>query len=105
MDFDLIKYLAENKLNETPGYVDTFDSMAYDFYLATPKQMEDAASEIIYTLIDKGMVSKTRHKAASIVVKNELEKMMENLIKPNFYEGDLYKAAIKHLRKDKSLGQ
>jgi hypothetical protein len=101
-NFDLKKYLAENKLNESPGYVDTFNPQSYDFYLATPEEIESAASEMAYTLMDKGVMLKTNkpetlHSAAKEIIRKELNKILEDLIKPNLYQGDLYKAAIKNL--------
>jgi hypothetical protein len=100
--FDLKKYLAENKLTESPGYVDTFNPQQYDFYLATPEEIESAASEMVYTLMDKGVMLKTQqpeklHRAATEIIRKELGKILEDLIKPNLYQGELYKAAIKKL--------
>lgn len=101
-NFDLKKYLAENKLTESPGYVDTFKPQAYDFYLATPEDIANAASEMVYTLMEEGVMLKTNkpealHKAATKIVERELGKILEDLIKPNLYQGDLYKAAVKNL--------
>lgn len=101
-NFDLKKYLAENKLTESPGYVDTFNPQQYDFYLATPEDIATAASEMAYTLMDKGVLLKTKqaeklHQATAEIIRKELNKILEDLIKPNLYQGDLYKAAVKNL--------
>jgi hypothetical protein len=92
-NFDLKKYLTENKLNESPNRLETHYNFNDDFDIATENQIDILANRITWDLVDKRIVNKRFEKAVEKSIKNELKEFLY-AIQDNISNSNMYKVYL-----------